>query len=280
MTKLCIYHKNCLDGFASAWIVNNVNKHYREDIEFHAASYNDKTYPNIKDKDVVIVDFSYKREALFKMANEATSIVILDHHKFAQDELIGINIPNVEIIFDMNRSGAMITWDYFHPNEDVPYIIKHVQDHDLWQFKFENTKELVAALYSYPFDFELWDYMSKNINSLYIEGSALLRDKLKDCENFCKYPQRLKLGGYQIPAVNCSPKYSSDVGNILSKNSVFAATYSIDDTFQIKFSLRSNIENFDWIDVNEIAKKYGGGGHERAAGFTCDIQQLLEFMNG
>ena len=27
---------------------------------------------------------------------------------------------------------------------------------------------------------------------------------------------------------------------------------------------------FDHIDVSEIAKKYGGGGHKNAAGFVCD----------
>ena len=281
MLKICIYHKSCLDGFTSAWVVNHFyNSHYRENIDFYAANYNDKELPDVKGKDVIIVDFSYKRDVLVKMASEANTIVILDHHKSARDDLDGLVLFNSTIIFDMDRSGAMITWDYFYPDDPAPQLIKHVQDHDLWLFKLENTKEVIAALYSYEFDFGLWEYMSKNLNQLYIEGDALLRDKLKTCNQLTKHPQLLYIAGFKIPAVNCSAKYSSDIGNMLSLYSPFAATYYINENFDVMFSLRSNKEYFDYSDVSEIAKQYGGGGHYFASGFSCSMQQLLEFING
>ena len=49
---------------------------------------------------------------------------------------------------------------------------------------------------------------------------------------------------------------------------------SIDKDGQCKCSLRSNGD----YDVSAIAKAFGGGGHRNAAGFTTDIQTLLEWI--
>jgi len=282
MTKLCIYHRNCLDGFTSAYIFNKFHKQYRNFIEFHAVNYADKDIPNVKDKDVFILDFSYKRNILIEMAKQANSIVILDHHKTAQEDLDNLNLSNVEVIFDLNRSGAILTWDYFYPNEEAPLIIRHCQDYDLWLFKLENTKAIAVALYSIGFDIDFndWDNIILDINKLIIEGQTLLRDKLKNCNQMVKHPQKLKILNYIIPAINCNPIFSSDVGNMLSLTAPFAATYCINQDFQVQFSLRSNKENTNWINVSEIAKQFSGGGHQCASGFSCSMAQLLEFING
>jgi oligoribonuclease NrnB/cAMP/cGMP phosphodiesterase (DHH superfamily) len=57
--------------------------------------------------------------------------------------------------------------------------------------------------------------------------------------------------------------YSSDAGNIMSIGQPFAATYYDSDKHRV-FSLRSAT---DGLDVSEIAKEFGGGGHVHAAGF-------------
>ena len=74
--SLCIYHGNCADGFGAAWVVRKA----LGDIDFHAGKYQAPP-PDVTDKDVVIVDFSYKRPVLLEMAAKANSILILDHHK-------------------------------------------------------------------------------------------------------------------------------------------------------------------------------------------------------
>jgi uncharacterized protein len=55
---LCIYHKDCTDGFGAAWAVRHALG--RDNVGFHAASYDDPP-PPVADRDVVVVDFSYKR---------------------------------------------------------------------------------------------------------------------------------------------------------------------------------------------------------------------------
>ena len=73
--SICIYHGNCADGFGAAWVVRKA----LGDIEFVGAKYQEAP-PDVTGKDVVMVDFSYKRPVLLEMAEKANSILILDHH--------------------------------------------------------------------------------------------------------------------------------------------------------------------------------------------------------
>jgi len=50
----------------------------------------------------------------------------------------------------------MITWNHFFPNQEAPRLIDHIQDRDLWQFKIPRTREVQAAIFSYPYDFDIW----------------------------------------------------------------------------------------------------------------------------
>jgi hypothetical protein len=61
----------------------------RDNVEFHAAGYDDPP-PPITDRDIVIVDFSYKRLVFDEIAREARTVLVLHHHyKTAAEELRG-----------------------------------------------------------------------------------------------------------------------------------------------------------------------------------------------
>src|SRR5688572_16804381 len=148
MKPLCIYHGNCADGFTSAWVVR---KNLPE-AEFHAGVYQDAP-PDVTDRDVYLVDFSYKRDVLLEMAERARWITILDHHKTAEADLRDLP-DNVASVFDMERSGARITWDHFYYIKP-PQTLLHVEDRDLWRFALPRTREIQANIFSYPYDFDV-----------------------------------------------------------------------------------------------------------------------------
>ena len=76
-------------------------------------------------------------------------------------------------------------------------------------------------------------------------------------------------------AANCPPHLQSDVGHELANQSgTFGLLWFIDKDNNCRCSLRSNGD----YDVSAIAKAFGGGGHRNAAGFTTDIQTLLEWI--
>ncbi len=201
------------------------------------------------------------------MASKARSVLILDHHKTAEGDLV--NLPeNVTVVFDMDKSGAHLAWNYFHP-EPVPSIIRIVEDRDLWRFKLPYTKAVSSYLFSQPYDFETWSFYAKMLEDKYdreeIEGygNVLLQKQAKDVDELLQNKFTLSIGGHLVPVANLPYTFSSDAGNILAQGQPFAATFYLDGTSAV-FSLRSAE---DGIDVSEIAKTYGGGGHKHAAGF-------------
>jgi oligoribonuclease NrnB/cAMP/cGMP phosphodiesterase (DHH superfamily) len=271
--KICIYHGNCLDGFGAAWAV-----HYAlgDEVDFHKAMHQQPP-PEVKGLEVILVDFSYEKEVLEGMLETANSITILDHHISAEQALSGLlKTGKVKGLFDMNKSGAMLTWEWFSPGQPPPKLIEHIQDRDLWQFRLEGTTEINAALSSYPFDFNVWDKLmasSKHeLETLQHEGEAIERKIQKDIKQLIESGlRRMIIAGYDVPVLNASSSYVSDAGHIMAIGEPFAACYW-DHQHGRSFSLRSTDHDGErGVDVNEVAKKYGGGGHKNAAGFTVDI---------
>jgi len=287
MKLLVIYHGNCADGFTSAWAVWKKFP----DAEFYAGVYG-KPPPDVSGKTVVIVDFSYKKSIIYEMAKSAKSILILDHHKSAAQDLEEFCEPpqliwsgwlpdsGVYATLDMERSGARITWDHFHGTEPG-FLVKHVEDRDLWRFSMEQTKAFQANVFSYEYTFKNWEMINAICSDDYKyqefidAGKAIERKHLKDIRELLKVCQRnIKIAGYFVPSASLPYTMSTEAGNLMSEGEPFAACYW--DTVDSRiFSLRSND---DGLDVSEIAKSYGGGGHRNAAGFRVDRSHELAKM--
>lgn len=147
---LCIYHAPCADGFSAAWAVS---KRFGDAVRYHPGVHGEAP-PDVRDEHVLLVDFSYKSPVVRALAAQAASVTILDHHRSAVLDLTPLmEDGTVAGVFDMERSGAVITWEYFHPEDPVPNLLLHVQDRDLWQFKLDGTREISATVFSHPYDF-------------------------------------------------------------------------------------------------------------------------------
>jgi oligoribonuclease NrnB/cAMP/cGMP phosphodiesterase (DHH superfamily) len=287
MKPLCIYHGNCADGFGAAWVVR---KYFGDEVEFFAGFY-DKPAPDVTGRDVIMVDFSYKHDVLTEMSYKAKSILVIDHHKSAtsdlahiattlrsyndfyfnfRDECYGRNQPAIGAIFDMEKSGAGLVWSFFFPNTPMTRLIEHIQDRDLWKFDLDGTREIQAALFSYPYDFEIWDQLAENVDQLRSDGAAIERKHFKDINEFiAAAAYRDTIAGHEVPVLNCPYFWSSDAGHIMGVGEPFAACYWDSPTGRT-YSLRSAP---DGLDVSEIAKQFGGGGHKHAAGFTIKREE-------
>lgn len=276
MNPICIYHSNCADGFGAALIVRAA---LGGQVDFHPGKYGEAP-PEVTGRDVIIVDFSYKRDVMISIIESCDQLTVLDHHKSAEAELAGLSqlSKKVFIEFDMNRSGAMMAWDFYFPDEPAPKLIKHIQDRDLWKFKLEGTRQIQAALFSYPYDFDVWMKLLANddaVEALYSDGVAIERKYLKDLDELLKHePRTMVIGGYTVPVANLPYFMASDAGNRLALNQPFAAIYS-DIKDNRLFSLRSCSGEHE-VDVSEIAGQYGGGGHKNAAGFKVPLEKLVE----
>lgn len=325
MKPLVIYHASCADGFGAAfaaWLKLGDDAEYvpmqygKETDQFFTLE--DGTFDsdlNILNREIFILDFSFPRWVMDGLFSVAKRVVWLDHHKSAfemwcedgERSLCEQSNGRDEVILDNNKSGAMLAWEYFHPGEEIPQFIRHIDDYDRWQFKIEGTKAFNKALWSYaPWSFKQWQhewdstwgYSSadglEGMPNFIQEGEAILRAHDQNVQSVVKGSARecriIKTELKNIPgehweaeilfeldglAANCPPHLQSDVGHELANQSgTFGLLWSIDKDNNCRCSLRSNGD----YDVSAIAKAFGGGGHRNAAGFTTDIQTLLEWI--
>jgi oligoribonuclease NrnB/cAMP/cGMP phosphodiesterase (DHH superfamily) len=271
MPKLVISHSPCPDGFTAAWAVWLKFP----DAEFVKGIYG-QAPPDVTDREVIMVDFSYKRDVMMKLMAEAKRIVVLDHHKTAEAELEGLDTldakANVYIHFDMNKSGARLAWEYFHEGVEAPTIVKYVEDRDLWRFTLEWSNEVNAYILSYPYDFAVWTKIATEIADgqaglqyAATQGAAINRKQSRDIAEIVDMTKRRAvIGGYEVWCANMPYTMASQAAHIMGKDEPFAATYYRRKDGKYVYSLRSSEEG---IDVSEIASRYGGGGHKHAAGF-------------
>ena len=264
MSYLCIYHKDCADGFGAALAVKHYYDSLGYDCEFTAAQYGDPV-PDVVDKDVLIVDFSYSRDILLELKQQAKSIKVIDHHKTAQQNLAGLDY----CIFDLSKSGAVLTWQTLFGQQPLPLLLAYIQDRDLWQWQLDDSKAVSAALQTLPMKFELWQrYLNDdNINELIVKGNTIVEYQN---QQIAKVPVADQLpladiAGYKVPCINAT-HLISEIGDKISQGHPFVALY-FETSDKRVYSLRSAS---DGVDVSEIAKKFGGGGHFHAAGFAVD----------
>lgn len=308
MKPLCIYHGGCADGFTAAWAVW---ARFGDAFDYHAGVYQSPP-PDVAGRDVVLVDFSYKREVMRAMRSpangKARSVLVLDHHKSAAEDLgtregnfctqiadgddpltwerhlnnvargeaAGID-DSVYCLFDMNRSGAGIAWDFFHGAAARPKLVEYVEDRDLWRFAIPFSREVSAYVFTHEYDFVTWSALAAllddDIGAVIRMGAAIEKKHHKDVvELVSALKRRMVIGGHAVWVANLPYTLTSDAGHLMAKGEPFAAVYWDAPEGRV-FSLRSTNEG---LDVSEIAKQYGGGGHRNASGFRLPHGVSLE----
>jgi oligoribonuclease NrnB/cAMP/cGMP phosphodiesterase (DHH superfamily) len=254
-------------------------------VEFYPGVYQKEPPPH-EGRDVVFVDFSYKRPVLDAMSKTANSILILDHHKTAQEDLADLITPpsfdawreaawnghlsaNVRMValFDINRSGAALAWDYFIGG-DRPEFIEYIQDRDLWRKSLPGGDEFTIALRSYPQDFKVWDRLVEGgAAHLVHEGYSIQRYYRLRVEELKRSAYPSEIGGVACWISNAPYFAASEVaGELCERGESFGACYFEVEANRFQYSLRSRGE----FNVSAIARQFGGGGHKNAAGFTTN----------
>lgn len=258
MAPTILYHGGCPDGFGAAYAAW---KKFGATAEYLPVKHGNPPPELAVGSEVYIIDFAYDRQTLITMA-ETHALKVLDHHRTAQADLQGLDFAE----FDMGRSGAVLSWNHFHPESEVPLLLRYVQDQDLWQWALPDSQEICTGLSMHPFDFEVWDQL--DIETLRSQGRIVLGYKRQLVEMLLQKADWIQILGHKVPAVNTA-LFASELGNQLClkfNEAPFSACYSEHDGRR-KFSLRSIGEN----DVSAVAAHFGGGGHRNASGFAIPL---------
>jgi len=273
------FHHPCYDGRGSEWVAKSYfQKHHPEKkVTYIPLNIGTPLPPEVKDKNVVLCDISYRKQTIDELLKCVKGLLIIDHHKSAEKDLALLD--NKYKIFDMNHSGAMLTWFYFYGRRsDPPLFLKYIEDRDIWKKELPFTDEFTSWFYTKPLTFEEFEKHTDNekfYDNIITTGASFVELNQYYIDESVRYSvvkfQKMRDGNnYFIVYVNSSI-LKSDIGNKIFntfKYADFSVVYSISDyTDSTSFSLRSTEKH---VDVSLVASQMNGGGHRNASGVKVD----------
>lgn len=297
-----LHHANCADGFAAAVIAQRALKLQgvpADQIRLQPVNYPDKVQvPTLIFPGDALYYLDYTPpdatlESLFKLQqsfldeSKTFSLTIIDHHSTAKERHSNPGIWFTSV-FDLTKSGALLTFEHFHPKAVVPDAINLVSWRDLGHafqqpaHRFtEHAFNLHATLMrATPRTPEAWEPILFTHSTVLLGRDLDVGKKLRAFDSHildsaAYNPLWLDFHGQRIPALTgLGPEIMSEA---LSKvlfyqtEAPFAASWYVNATTGLfTYSLRSRKGG---PNVAEIAATMapGGGGHPCAAGFSTPI---------
>lgn len=292
-----IYHKGCFDGFTS-FIILDMSKKISNDAKIFPDIPSAKHPPkDIEGKDIIIMDVAYNYDVLREIFLSANTVTFIDHHVTIRDDVI--NLTNelddknkIKIIYDVDECGSTLTWKFLFGKKKKPFFLKYIHANDTGQWEiYKNTYNFMAGL-SVNYKTELTETNIKAWNNLFdkstvksvIKRGKIYREYISHLleTNSSKYSMMSfpseqiyeeytdyfkKPGQYKV-AVSFNPcPDSSLLGHQMMKDIncdfVMFVSPQLDRKLYV-IAMRSLITN-----VGNIAKMFGGGGHDLAA--ACSI---------
>lgn len=285
----CFYHDDA-DGKCSAyWVRKSLRLRDGELPEFFPVDYA-KPFPFEKiedDERVYIVDYSISPEEMTRLLGITKDVTWIDHHKTAIEKYEGFNVAIAGIRYD-GIAACLLTFAYlnhmtdggngdikpFNPfiTEYAPLFTKLIADNDVWKFEYGNdTKYFMTAFTAYDgLQKSLWEWLDSpddvGAKDLINDGKGMMTFRDSWAKSYCEAKGfEATLEDRRCFAMNiglCNMDYFKSVGD---KGYEILISFCFDGS---KWTVSLYSET---VDVSEIAKKYGGGGHKGASGFQCDI---------
>lgn len=281
--KHVIYHDHCADGFASAfaaWLALGDT-----DTRYIPMPNSPRTVPEGigPDDEVWVLDYSFSRADLLALHARVKRLVVIDHHESMRAEIADLPF----VIFDLEHSGCTMTWRHFHSQKPLPWTFQALEHRDLGRMWDQlpitgGTNEEVAAVHAALMSgmdrtFGAWNFWFLDVADLIHKGIPLVRQEQAMVQRACAGLHTMIIQGdapkhWRVPAVNC-PVLQSEIGHELLQRfpeAPFVVVYFVNgadggiNLWQYSMRARKNGP----VNLAQIAKGYGGGGHPQAAGFT------------
>ena len=300
-----IYHDKCNDGFCSMCVAMKHFKGDKDILRIPASYYTEQDIFNaldsLKGRDILFVDFSFTPELMDKLLPHVNSVKVIDHHKTTL-EAYGAYLTHsnkgfqfaqyqekCELVLDMERSGALMTWDYFN-EAPAPRMVQYISDGDLYRFKDSNTIPFLSRLSVEQYDMQRWSEIleadDSTLNRMLSEGSMLAQQFDNICASFAGNTRAIKIEiegeTYYGDLTLCSGSSAirSRAGELIyKKNGTFAALVSTWTPEEVSVSLRADNKQVPVYNVRKIAEFFGGGGHDTASAFRTTMEKFNEHVS-
>lgn len=287
----CFYHADADGRCAGFWVSLSAGIHDNYEPVFKEINYGmefpfDEIMPG---EQIYIVDYSISPDEMLRLLETTQDVTWIDHHKTAIEKYKDFPHEIRGVRFD-GVAGCMLTYCYLHKMtdrgagairpfdafmvEDAPMFTKLIADWDVWKFEYgDDTRRFITAFNAFDFSpgSKMWDRFlcfpggvgeNSAVSALIIEGKTMMAYRDGWAKEYCRTKGfETMIDGHRAFAMNlglCNSEYFKSVSgyDILMPFSYDGEKWTV--------SLYSTT-----VDVSNIAKKYGGGGHKGASGFQC-----------
>jgi len=275
----CVFHSVDFDGKCSAAIVKNKFPYcelipYDYGKEFPWDSFNNKH------EEVYMVDVSLpiNTGVGFDMLelNQRCDLVWIDHHEAVIKEANSQGF-NPKGLRRVGEAACELTWQFLHIMP-IPKTVRYLGRYDVFDRSDPNVlifQNGMKIRNTSPSNSEFWNYLffSKDSGT---EIDKILKDGTIVSE-YIKTENKTYSGGFAFETeIDGYPAIAINKGmaNSLLFEHVWKPTRH---DIMIAFCMRKN--GTKWkvslytdkdIDVSAVARKFGGNGHKKAAGFVCN----------
>lgn len=261
---------------------NNINEKVENEID------------NEEYKKIFITDISVNKEIADKLNVISDKVILLDHHVTALF-LNEYSYALVQVDDDKigKMSGTYLFYEYLNKNikefdsnnKLVKYLVELIRRYDTWEWKEIyndiNAKKLNDLMYMMGQDDFIEYVLEKALKEellFDLKAITMLDMKQKEIDNYIKLKNKslkeIELLGYKVGIV-FADNYISELGNTLSELHTDLDFIAIINISSGVISYRTNKDN---INLSDIAKFFGGGGHPKASGSTIDINKIQNFI--
>jgi len=291
MANFAVCHKACMDGLASAWVVN-LHLPYTE-IVF--SSYNHEWKNDLKnrltqDDSIYFVDFCPEPEDMISLTNDGVSFTVIDHHDSAERKIREYDEKfKTEHMrwchFDMEKCGSTLAWQYFQKltkrENERPKLLEYIEIADIWTWRNERDREIDCYIKAILPPHKSIDAFQNLVDTFdedkaHNMGKMLYQRMQTEVRYTVSKSCLLDFDGQEILSVNASQHFS-EVGHELAtrdEGGIGLIYIFMPENNQVKFSVRSDSNG----KANKFAAKFGGGGHPDAAGFYMDVDQFHKYL--
>jgi len=310
MKTICIYHSRDLDGWMSAaivkkWFLETLPKEIEGIILDKDNDQEPKTnnflfmlgwdygdeIPDLSSYEkVIMADVAFPKEKMLNLSKRlAAKFIWIDHHISAINDSKAIYDGNFGLR-DTKFAACELTWKYFFPDEEMPEIVRLLGMYDSFRHKGMDEEQKVLE-----FQYGARAYMSnyedcfQKLNKPEHKVVGLLSELGKGIYKYlCTEAQQTYKKAFPIEFIERVNPDLADLGGIVNQKFLCVnqcrfnpINFGIDyhkegyDGFAC-FHYENEMWNFSLyndngeVDCSVIAKQYGGGGHQGAAGFRVD----------
>lgn len=239
-----------------------------------------------------ITDLSVNEELAEIINKEGLKVQLLDHHPSAT-HLNKYSFANVmtHLSDGFKNSGTHLSFTYLLDklinkglcNESLENFVELVRQYDTWEwkeiFRNEEAKQLSDLLYILGREKFVNDmlYRIKDNEELFSETDELILEiKQKEIDNYINIKEKeLIIKDFKLYKIGIvmADSYTSELGNILCERHE-----ELDFVAIIKKETVSLRTVKDDVNLTDIAKQFGGGGHPKASGFPLGKDKLDKFI--